>query len=116
MNTLDRFISGGWRKCSWETYTLKENAKGGGKDTHRGGPRVGFKRRVTLAFLGALLADIALSLIIWLSLMMGISLFDLESKWGVQIDAFKLLTRTFGILFVLLFLGFLVFVKPKNKN
>ncbi len=113
MNTLDRFLSAGWRKCSWETYTL-EIAKGGRTDQHRGGPEVSFKRRVTLAFFGALLADIALSFIIWLSLMMGISQFGLESKLGIQIDAFKLLIGTFGILFVLLFSGFLVFIKPKT--
>ena len=52
MNTLDRFLSGGWRKCSWEAYALKDSAKSGG-------PNMAFKRRVTLAFFGALLADIA---------------------------------------------------------
>lgn len=113
MNTLDRFLSDGWRKCGWEAYTLKENAKGGRTDRHHGGPKAGFKRRVTLAFFGALLADIALSFIIWLSLMMGITLFDLADKLGMHIDAYKLLIGTFGILFVLLFLGFLVFIKPK---
>ncbi len=77
---------------------------------------MGFKRRASLAFLGALLADIALSFIIWLSIMMGISVFDLESKWGGQIDAFKLLIGTFGILFVLLFLAFLVFIGPKKPE
>jgi hypothetical protein len=107
MTTLDRFLSGGWRKCSWEAYALKESPK-------RGGPGVGFKRRVTLAFISALLADIALSLIIWLLLMMGISVTELESKMGIQVDAVKLLIGTFGILFVLLFLGFLVFIKPKK--
>jgi hypothetical protein len=75
---------------------------------------MGFKRRMTLAFFGALLADIALSFIIWLSLMMGISLFDLEQKWGVQVDSFKLLIGTFGILFLLLFLAFVVFIRPKK--
>ena len=25
MNTLDRFLNGDWRKCSWEKYVLKEN-------------------------------------------------------------------------------------------
>jgi hypothetical protein len=116
MNTLDRFLSGGWKKGSWEAYTLKENAKGGRTGQQRGGPEVSLKRRVTLSFFGALLADIALSFIIWLSLMMGISLFGLESKLGVQIDAFKLLIGTFAILFVLLFLGFLVFIRPKKTK
>ena len=114
MNTLDRFLSGGWRKSSWEAYISKGNAKGGRPHRHPIGPRVSFKRRVTLAFLGALLADIALSFIIWLSLMMGISVFGLESKWGLQIDAFKLLIGTFGILFVVLFLAFLVLIRPKK--
>ena len=113
MNTLDRFLRDGWRKCGWEAYTL-EKEKGGRPHRHHGGPEVSFKRRVTLAFFGALLADIALSFIIWLSLMMGISLFDLADKLGMHIDAFKLLIGTFGILFVLLFLGFLVFIKPKK--
>lgn len=94
-------------------YLLKENAKGGRTDRHHGGPKAGFNRRVTLAFFGALLADIALSFIVWLSLMMGITLFDLADKLGMHIDAYKLLIGTFGILFVLLFLGFLVFIKPK---
>jgi hypothetical protein len=113
MNTLDCFLGDGWRKCDWEAYTLKENAKGGRTDRHHGGPKVGFKRRVTLAFFGALIADIALSFIIWLSLMMGISLFDLADRLGMHIDPIKLLIGTFGILFVLLFLGFIVFIKPK---
>jgi hypothetical protein len=107
MNTLDRFLSGGWRKCNWEAYALKGRPKSGG-------PEVAFKRRVTLAFFSALLADIALSLIIWLLLMMGISVANLEGKLGIQIHAVKLLIGTFGILFVLLFLGFFVFIKPKK--
>jgi hypothetical protein len=114
MNTLDRFLGGGWRNCGWQTYTSKESAKGGRAKRQRRGPRVSFKRRMTLAFFGALLADIALSFIIWLSLMMGISLFDLEQKWGVQVDSFKLLIGTFGILFLLLFLAFVVFIRPKK--
>jgi hypothetical protein len=69
---------------------------------------------VTLAFFGALFADIALTFIIWLTLMMGISVFDLESKWGLQVDSFKLLTATFVILFVVLFLAFAVSIKPKK--
>jgi hypothetical protein len=116
MNTLDRFLGGGWRKCDWQAYTSKETAKGGRAKRQRSGLRVGFKRRVTLAFFGALLADVALSFIIWLSLMMGISLFDLESKWGVQVDSVKLLIGTFGILFVLLFLAFALFIKPKKTK
>ncbi len=114
MNTLDRFLSGGWKKSRWEAYTLKESATDDRTDQYHGGPQVSFKRRVTLSFIGALFADIALTFIIWLSLMMGISQFDLESKLGMQIDEFKLLIGTFGILFVLLFLGFLVFIKPKK--
>ena len=113
MNALDGFLSDGWRKCGWEAYTSKETAKGGRTDRRHGGPQVGFKRRLTLAFFGAILADIALSFIIWLSLMMGISVFDLTEKLGMHIDPIQLLIGTFGILFVLLFLGFLVFIKPK---
>lgn len=87
---------------------------GGRTDQHRAGPKVSFKRRLTLAFFSALFADIALSFIVWLSLMMGISLFGLERRLSMQIDAFKLLIVTFGVLFVLLFLGLLVFIKPKK--
>jgi hypothetical protein len=116
MNALDRFLSGGWRKSSWEAYISKENAKGGRPHRHPIGPRESFKRRVTLACLGALLADIALSFIIWLALMMGISVFGLESKWGLQIDAAKLLIGTFGILFVVLFLAFLVLIRAKKSK
>ena len=114
MNTLDRFLAGGWRKCGWEAFALKENAKSGRTARLRGSPGVGFKRRVVLAFIGAFLADIALSFIIWLSIMMGISLFDLERKWGAQVDSFKLLIGTFGVLFVVLFFAFVVFIRPKK--
>ena len=116
MNALDWFLSSGWKKRSWDAYISKQSAEGTRPDRAFAGPRVGFKRRLTLAFLGALLADIALSFIIWLSLMMGVSVFDLESKWGVQINAFKLLVGTFVILFVVLFLGFFVFIKPKKTG
>jgi hypothetical protein len=115
MENLDRFLRGGWRKRRWEAFASKENAKGSRTDQFSGGPHVSFKRRLTLAFLGALFSDIALTFIIWLSLLMGISQFGLGSKWGIQIDEFKLLTGTFAILFVLLFLGFLIFIKPKKR-
>lgn len=114
MNALDRFLSGGWRKCSWEAYILREQSKVGRREKQRFGPGASLKRRVILAFFGALLADIALSLIIWLLLMMGLSVFGLESKWGVQVDAFELLIGTFLIMFVLLFSGFLIFIRPKK--
>jgi hypothetical protein len=114
MTTLDRFLDGGWRKCSWEDYASKESAKNGRAKRLRYGPGAGLTRRVTLAFLGALLADIALTFIIWLSLMMGISVFNLESKWGLQVDSIKLLIATFVILFVVLFFAFVVSIKPKK--
>ena len=117
MNALDRFLNGGWRKSSWGAYISEEkNAKDGRPHRRPIGPGLSFKRRVTLSFLGALLADIALSFIIWLALMMGISVFGLESKWGMQIDAFKLLIGTFGILFVVLFLAFLVLIRAKKSK
>jgi hypothetical protein len=116
MNALDRFLSGGWRKSSWQGYISKESVKDGRPDRRPIGPKMSFKRRLTLAFTGALLADIALSFIIWLSLLMGISLFDLEGKWGVQVDSFKLLIGTFAILFVLLFFGFLAFIRPQKTG
>ncbi|MGD2098659.1 MAG: hypothetical protein PVG35_13835 [Desulfobacterales bacterium] len=114
MNTLDRFLAGGWRKCSWEDYASKGSAKSGRAKRLRHDPGAALKRRVTLAFIGALLADIALTFIIWLSLMMVISVFDLETKWGLQVDSFKLLFGTFCVLFVLLFLGFVLFIKPQK--
>ena len=114
MSDLDRFLRGGWKKGGWETYISEKSAEHSRPDRHRAAPKMSFKRRLTLAFLGALLADIALSFIIWLSLMMGISVFGLEGKWGLQIDAFKLLIGTFAVLFVMLFLAFLVFIRPKN--
>ena len=46
--------------------------------------------------------------------MMGISVFDLESKWGLQVDSFKLLIGTFVILFVVLFFALVVSIKPKK--
>jgi hypothetical protein len=108
MNTLDRFLSGDWRKCSWEAYILKEKSNGG--------PKVSLKRSVILSFFGALLADIALSFIVWLLLMMGISIFDLESKLGIHVDPSGLLIGAFVIMFVLLFSGFLVFIRPKKSK
>jgi hypothetical protein len=116
MNSLDRFLKGGWRKGGWETYASREKGGGAHANRLRGGLKMSFRHKVILAFFSALLADIALSFIFWLLIMMGISLFDLESKLGIQIDTFKLLIGTSGILFVLLFLGFLVFIKPKKSK
>jgi hypothetical protein len=112
MNLLDRFLRGGWRKGGWEAYVLRENAGAARANRSRSGPKMSFRHKLILAFFSALFADIALSFIFWLLIMMGISVFDLEGKLGIQIDTFKLLIGTFGILFVLLFLGLLVFIKP----
>jgi ABC-type Na+ efflux pump permease subunit len=75
-----------------------------------------FKRRLILAFLSAIFADIALSFIIWILIMMGFSFFGLGDKLGSQINPLWLLSGISIILFFLLFWGFFVFIKPeKNK-
>ncbi|MEJ2164611.1 MAG: hypothetical protein P8X90_03710 [Desulfobacterales bacterium] len=116
MNTLDRFLSGNWRKCSWEKYVRKERQPAFSIDKSPGSRKLIFKRRLILAFLSALLADIALSFIIWILIMMGFSFFGLGGELGSQINPLRLLLGGSVILFFLLFWGFFVFIKPpKNK-
>ncbi len=114
MNTADRFFSGGWRKCSWEEYDLKARAETD-PTNKRSGYQASIGRRLVWAFFGAIFADTALSFIIWLLIMMGISELGLESKLGLAIDPFKLLIGTWIVLFVLFFLGFLGFIKGEFK-
>jgi hypothetical protein len=114
MNTLDRFLNGDWRKCSWEEYAQNEKQHNLNIDKNPGSRKVIFKRRLILAFLSAILADIALSFIIWLLIMMGFSFFGLGDKLGSQIDPVKLLVGSSVVLFFLLFWGFFVFIKPKK--
>ena len=116
MNTLDRFLNGDWRKCSWEKYVKKEDQHFFSIDKNPGSRRVVFRRRLILAFLSAIFADIALSFIFWLLIMMGFSFFGLGGKLGSQINPLGLLIGSSVILFFLLFWGFFVFIKPqKNK-
>ncbi|UCD80111.1 MAG: hypothetical protein JSW26_01365 [Desulfobacterales bacterium] len=114
MNTLDRFLNGDWRKCSWKEYAHKDKTHNFTLDKNPGSRKVIFKRRLTLAFISAILADIALSFIIWLLIMMGFSFFGLGGKLGSQIDPLTLLVGSSVILFILLFWGFFVFIKPKK--
>jgi len=116
MNTLDRFLNGDWRKCSWEEYARKEKKQIFTMDKNPGSRRVIFKRRLILAFLSAVLADIALSFIIWLLILMGFSFFGLGGEVGSQINPLALLIGSFVILFFLLFWGFFVFIKPKKNK
>lgn len=116
MNTLDRFLSGDWRKCSWEKYVRKERQPAFSIDKSPGSRKLVFKRRLILAFFSALLADFALSFIIWILIMMGFSFFGLGGELGSQISPLRLLLGSSVILFFLLFWGFFVFIKPpKNK-
>jgi hypothetical protein len=116
MNSLDRFLNGEWRKCSWENYVQKEKPPVFSMDKNPGTRRLVYKRRLILAFLSAIFADIALSFIFWLLIMMGFSFFGLGGKLGSQINPLGLLIGSSVILFFLLFWGFFVFIKPrKNK-
>ena len=116
MNTLDRFLNGDWRKCSWEKYVQKEKKHIFSMDKNPGSRKVIFRRRLILAFFSAIFADIALSFIIWLLIMMGFSFFGLGGELGSQINPLGLLIGSSVILFFLLFWGFFVFIKPqKNK-
>ena len=114
MNTLDRFLNGDWRKGSWEEYVLTEKKNIFTIDKNPGIRRMIFKRRLILAFLSAIFADIALSFIIWLLIMMGFSFIGLDGKLDSQIDPLRLLIGSSVILFFLLFWGFYVFIKPKK--
>lgn len=116
MNTLDRFLNGAWRKCSWEKYVRKDQQHIFAIDKNPGSRKVILKRRLILAFLSAIFADIALSFIIWILIMMGFSFFGLGGELGSQINPLVLLIGSSVILFLLLFWGFFVFIKPqKNK-
>ena len=116
MNTLDRFLSGDWRKCSWEEYVLKEKKNISAIDKNPVIRKAVIKRRLILAFISAIFADIPLSFLIWLLTMMGFSFFGAQSKLGSQIDPIGLLIGSSVILFVLLFLGFFVFTKPQKNQ
>lgn len=116
MNTLDRFLNGEWRKCSWEQYVAKDKQSVFSMDKNPGSRRLVLRRRLILAFVSAILADIALSFIFWLLIMMGFSFFGLGGELGSQINPLELLIGSSVILFFLLFWGFFVFIKPsKNK-
>jgi len=114
MNKLDRYLNGEWRKCSWEEYGQREKQNFYTLDENPGSRRMILKRRLILAFLSAILADIALSFIIWLLIMMGFSFFGLGGTLGSQIDPLALLIGSSVVMFFVLFWGFFVFIKPKK--
>lgn len=114
MNVADSFFSGGWRKASWEEYDLKVRSEGY-QANKRSVYQASIGRRLVWAFLGAIFADTALSFIIWLLVMMGISELGLESKLGLEIDPLKILVWIWIVLFVLFFLGFLGFIKGEFR-
>ena len=116
MDTLDRFLSGDWRKCSWEKYVQKETVPVHSIDKNPGSRRLILRRRLLLAFVSAILADIALSFIFWLLIVMGFSFFGLGDQIGSQINPIGLLIGSSAVLFLLLFLGFFAFIKPKKNR
>ena len=112
MNLLQRFLNGGWRRCRWEVFELKEEtsvARMHKKDSRK----AGFGRKLSLAFIGAIFTDLALGFIIWLIIMMGISELGLENKFSMEIDPLNLLYWIWAILFVVFFLAILGLVKTK---
>jgi len=116
MDALDRFLSGDWRKCDWNTYVQKEKVPVRSIDKNPGSRRLILKRRLLLAFFSAVLADIALSYIIWLLIVMGFSFFGLDDRIGSQINPLGLLIGSSAVLFLLLFWGFFVFIKPQKNS
>ena len=112
MNLLQRFLNGGWRRCRWEAHALKEETRADRMDK-KSSRKAGFGRRLSLAFIGAIFADLALGFIIWLIIMMGVSELGLESKLSMEIDPLNLLYWIWAILFVVFFLGILGLVKSK---
>jgi uncharacterized BrkB/YihY/UPF0761 family membrane protein len=113
MNILEQFLNGGWRLCRWDDYYLREKARVDKPDKSIGLRRPGIIRRLIVAFFSAIIADLVLSFIVWLLIMMGISELNLESRFGAQIDPLNLLIWIWVILFVLFFLGFFGLIKTK---
>ena len=113
MNKLGRFLNGGWRKHEWEAYDLDEKtAEYPGKKSDRR-RKANFTRKLILSFFGAVIIDLILGSIIWLIIMMGLSEFGFESRFGIQIDPMKVFVGTLAVGFVLFFLGFLGFIKTE---
>jgi hypothetical protein len=113
MNTLEQFLNGGWRRCRWEGYELKNKTRAGHPEKSSGVKKTGIFRRLILAFLGAFIVDLLLSFIIWIVIMMGISELDVANKFLSELDPLNLFIWIWLILFGLFFLGFLGFIKPK---
>jgi hypothetical protein len=113
MNELDRFLTGGWRKCDWEDYDIKEQKNAGKMEKRNGSKKENIGRRVIWALFGSAFLGIALSFIVWLIIMMGISELGLEGKLGLANDPINLLLGFWIIFFVLFFLGSLIRIKGK---
>ena len=113
MSVLNRFLNGGWRKCGWEDYDLKEPKNAGKmvKKSDRKKENIG--RRLIWALVGSAFLGIALSFIVWLIMMMGISELGLEGKLGLANDPINLLLGFWIIFFVIFFLGSFMRIKSK---
>ena len=70
-------------------------------------------RRLIWALFGSAFLGIALSFIVWLIIMMGVSELGLEGKLGMMNDPINLLLGFWILFFVLFFLGSLIRIKSK---
>ena len=70
-------------------------------------------RRLIWALFGSAFLGIALSFIVWLITMMGVSELGLEGKLGLAKDPINLLFVFWMIFFVLFFLGSLLRIRRK---
>jgi hypothetical protein len=111
MNELDRFLTGGWRKYGWEDYDIKEQKNAGKMAKRSDSKKENIGRRLIWAFFGSAFLGIALSFIVWLIIMMGISELGLEGKLGLADDPINLLLGFWIIFSVLFFLGSLMRIK-----
>jgi hypothetical protein len=113
MNVLDLFLSGGWRICGWDDYGMKQQKNAGKMVKRSDRKKENFGRRLIWAFIGSAFLGIALSFIVWLIIMMGISELGLEGKLGPANDPINLLLGFWILFFILFFLGSLLRIKSK---
>ena len=113
MNELERFLTGGWRKYNWEDYDIKEEKNAGKMAKRNGRDKENIGRRLIWALFGSAFLGIALSFIVWLIIMMGISELGLEGKFGLANDPINLLLGFWITFFVLFFLSSLIRIKGK---
>ncbi len=113
MNELDRFLTGEWRKCGWEDYDIKEQKNAGKMAKKSDNKKKYIGRRLIWALFGSAFLGIALSFIVWLIIMMGVSELGLEGKLGMMNDPINLLLGFWILFFILFFLGSLIRIKGK---